>query len=563
MPSAAWHRVARVALVIVITLPVVASLLAVLLPAIGIFPALGGTSLSLDPARQALAIPGLTRAVLLSLGTALAATALALLGSFAILVMIHGTRAGGWIGRICGPIIAVPPSAVAIGILLLLAPSGWLMRLASPWLTGFDRPPSFALVPDPQGVALVFALLAKEMPFVLLVSLAALATLPAGRLIRTGQSLGYSHSTSWIYLVLPLVYRRIRLPLAAVMIFALSVVDMPRLLGPSLPPPLAVLAVEGFEHADLARRFPAAFAACLQIAVTVLALMIWRVGEWGVSALLARMRRGGHRARLAGIILAPIAVLAILPPLAAIAGLISAAIWSVAASWFFPAAWPAGLSLKSWARIDSLVPALASSLVIALLASVLAVVAVLLVVPLTRNRARSVLRISVYAPLLIPQVSFVLGLQMMLTWLWLDGSWLAMIWVHSLFIIPFAWLIIAPADANLDRRHLTVAASLGAGPAARYLKVALPMLSPAITTALFVGVAVSVALYLPSLFAGGGRITTITLEAVALASGGSWQMAGVATMLQLVIPLVIFLLLRSWQARTYGRFAGMKAGGLQ
>ena len=208
-------------------------------------------------------------------------------------------------------------------------------------------------------------------------------------------------------------------------------------------------------------------------------------------------------------------------------------------------------------------PALGSSLVIALLASVLAVVAVLLVVPLTRNRARSVLRISVYAPLLIPQVSFVLGLQMMLTWLWLDGSWLAMIWVHSLFIIPFAWLIIAPADANLDRRYLTVAASLGAGPAARYLKVALPMLSPAITTALFVGVAVSVALYLPSLFAGGGRITTITLEAVALASGGSWQMAGVATMLQLVIPLVIFLFLRRWQARTYGRFAGMKAGGLQ
>lgn len=563
MPGAAWHRVASAALVIVITLPVVASLMAVLLPALGIFPALGGTSLSLDPARQALAIPGLTRAVLLSLGTALAATALALLGSFAILVMIHGTRAGRWIGRICGPIIAVPPSAVAIGILLLLAPSGWLMRLASPWLTGFDRPPSFALVPDPQGVALVFALLAKEMPFILLVSLAALATLPAGRMIRTGQSLGYSHSTSWIYLVLPLVYRRIRLPLAAVMIFALSVVDMPRLLGPSLPPPLAVLAVEGFEHADLARRFPAAFAACLQIAVTVLALMIWRAGEWGVSALLAQMRRGGHRGRLAGIILAPIALLAILPPLAAIAGLASAAIWSVAASWFFPAAWPAALSLKSWARIDSLVPALASSLVIALLASVLAVVAVLLLIPLTRNRARSVLRISVYAPLLIPQVSFVLGLQMMLTWLWLDGSWLAMIWVHGLFIIPFAWLIIAPAEANLDRRHLAVAASLGAGPAARYLKVALPMLSPAITAALFVGVAVSVALYLPSLFAGGGRITTITLEAVALASGGSWQMAGVATMLQLVIPLVIFILLRSWQSRSYGRFAGMKAGGLQ
>ncbi|MEK9557452.1 MAG: ABC transporter permease, partial [Alphaproteobacteria bacterium] len=79
---------------------------------------------------------------------------------------------------------------------------------------------------------------------------------------------------------------------------------------------------------------------------------------------------------------------------------------------------------------------------------------------------------------------------------------------------------------------------------------------------LFVGVSVSVALYLPSLFAGGGRITTVTLEAVALASGGSRQMAGVAAMLQLAIPLLIFILLRLWQNHKYGKFAGMRAGGL-
>jgi putative thiamine transport system permease protein len=114
----------------------------------------------------------------------------------------------------------------------------------------------------------------------------------------------------------------------------------------------------------------------------------------------------------------------------------------------------------------------------------------------------------------------------------------------------------------MDRRYIAVAASLGAGPGSRYLRVALPMLAPAITTALFVGVSVSVALYLPSLFAGGGRITTVTLEAVALASGGSRQMAGVAAMLQLAIPLLIFILLRFWQHRRYGKFAGMRAGGL-
>ncbi len=88
------------------------------------------------------------------------------------------------------------------------------------------------------------------------------------------------------------------------------------------------------------------------------------------------------------------------------------------------------------------------------------------------------------------------------------------------------------------------------------------MLAPAIITTLFVGTSVSLALYLPSLFAGAGRITTMTLEAVALASGGSRAMAGVATMLQLLIPMLAFALLQAMHRLTYGRFAGLRAGGL-
>ena len=88
------------------------------------------------------------------------------------------------------------------------------------------------------------------------------------------------------------------------------------------------------------------------------------------------------------------------------------------------------------------------------------------------------------------------------------------------------------------------------------------MLAPAIITALFVGSAVSIALYLPSLFAGAGRITTMTLESVALASGGSRAMAGVAAMLQLLIPIGTFAVLQTFSRLTFGRFAGMRAGGL-
>ena len=57
-------------------------------------------------------------------------------------------------------------------------------------------------------------------------------------------------------------------------------------------------------------------------------------------------------------------------------------------------------------------------------------------------------------------------------------------------------------------------------------------------------------------------MTTITLEAVALAAGGSRQMAGLAAMLQLAIPLVPFVCLQGWFRWRYEKFAGMRGGGL-
>ena len=58
------------------------------------------------------------------------------------------------------------------------------------------------------------------------------------------------------------------------------------------------------------------------------------------------------------------------------------------------------------------------------------------------------------------------------------------------------------------------------------------MLLRAILTAAAVGFAVSVGHYLPTLLIGAGRMTTITTEAVALASGGDRRVIGVYAFLQ-------------------------------
>ncbi|MEC8661770.1 MAG: ABC transporter permease [Pseudomonadota bacterium] len=559
-------RLSHIALLVLgltVAVPLAAGISGTVLPAIGWFPALGARSFSTDPWLTFLATPGLMRAVLLSLTTGLIASFLSFIASFALIVALSARTPAHLLRAIMGPLIAVPHSTMAIGILFLLAPSGWLMRILSPDLTGFLRPPVTGILPDLEFYGLIVALMAKEIPFLFLVSMAVLATRPAAQLANIGRSLGYRHGTAMWLLVMPAIYRGIRLPLAAVLVFSVSVVDMPLVLGPGLPPPLAVLVVYGFEDPDLLARLPAAAGAMLQAGLALAALVIWRIGEIVTSQMLRRWRRRGWRRFLPPVAGHILTGMAGLPVIAGILGLVAACLWSVTTSWFFPDALPAMISFEPLLRVRSLMPALAATLIAGGIGSILATAVSLLVLQSGLvTRIGPALHWMICIPLLLPQISIVTGLQMMMLWTRLDGSWLAMIWMHMLFILPYAWLVMAPAYAALDPRYDRVAASLGKGGWHRFRSITLPLLAPALTTVLFLGMSVSVALYLPSLFAGGGRITTITVEAVALAAGGSRQMAGLAAMVQLVIPLITFICLQGWFRWRYEKFAGMRGGRL-
>jgi ABC-type uncharacterized transport system YnjBCD permease subunit len=49
-----------------------------------------------------------------------------------------------------------------------------IMRLISPWATGLDRPPDLLIVNDPMALSMMAGLIVKEIPFLFLVTLAAL-----------------------------------------------------------------------------------------------------------------------------------------------------------------------------------------------------------------------------------------------------------------------------------------------------------------------------------------------------------------------------------------------------
>ncbi len=524
--------------------PIVAGLLGTILPSLGYLPALGGDQLSLEPWRRLADAPGLATALRLSLTSGLLSTAAALALTILVFAAGYGTRTLTRAKQSMTPVLAVPHLAMAVGLAFLIAPSGWLARLLSPWLTGWQRPPDLALVQDPYGLALSLGLVVKETPFLILMTFAALGQIPADERLRMARSLGYGPVCAWLKVILPSVYPLIRLPVYAVLAYALSVVDMAIVLGPTTPPTLAVLVLRWFNDPDLSMRFQAAAGACLQLAVVVGAIGLWRCLETAVAWLARPWLVGGARGGSGRPVrLAAWSGIALLLGLS-LGSVLGLGVWSLAGAWRFPDAWPEAVALQGWAHgLHAVAGPAWTTLTIGLVATL---AALLLVVGCLENESRQRRRpgrgalAMIYLPLLAPQIGFLFGVQLLLVRVGLDGTRLAVVWAHLLFVLPYVFLTLADPYRSLDPRYARSALSLGKPPWVVWLRVKLAMLLRPVLIAFAVGFAVSAAQYVPTLFAGGGRVATLTTEALSLASGGNRRTVGVVAFSLAVLPMLAF-----------------------
>jgi putative thiamine transport system permease protein len=534
--------------------PIAAGLAGTLLPAFGYLPVVGATHFSLEPWRILLAEPGLWRSLALTLWTGFATTTLSLLLTLTLLATCHHTP---WLDRIrrsLAPLLAIPHAALAFGLAFLIAPSGWLARWLSPWATGWERPPDFAAFgpQDPWGLSLILALLLKETPYLLFMGIAGLARLPVESWSAMARSLGYGPVTAFLKVVLPQLYPLLRLPVFAALAFALTAVDVALIIGPSTPPTLAVQALRWFNHPELVWRLPAAAAAILLILLTLLSLACWegtvRLLAWFWRPWLTGGRRGGtghglRRTALGGgtlvLVLASLGVLVIF-------------LWSFARHWNFPLAWPEQWTLENWSGHAGNLLAMAwNTFTIGAATTGLALVLSVTCLEYEVRRRPSFSGRGLwllYLPLLVPQVGFLFGVQVLLAWSSLDGGWPALVWTHLLFVLPYVFLSLADPWRAFDHRYEQTARALGASPTRMFWQIKLPILRGSVAVAVAVGFSVSVAQYLPTLFAGAGRYPTVTTEAVTLATGANRRIIGVFAAAQAALPLLGFAL-ALWLAR--------------
>ncbi|MGX5915602.1 hypothetical protein ACR0ST_12810 [Aliidiomarina sp. Khilg15.8] len=476
--------------------------------------------------------PSLLQSIGYTLLLALIPTLLAL---YAALYFIAGRqRAPSWIA----PLLAMPHVAFAVGISFLLVTDGWMQRLL---------PETVGLLDDKSMPLMLLVLWFKELPFLLLMSAVAMQQLPLQQWYVTGASLGYSRRQTFFSVVLPEILPRLRLPVFAVAVYAVSVVDVSSVVGPNLPAPLALRAFNWQQQfAEQSQAF-ALLAQWLLIALAglsmVLLLLHERMLEFGARCngrlgprpkvtLIALLQRGMQYA--ARTVTVAVVVLTLL-------ALIAMLLWSLAQSWPGGSIWPTAFTLEHWQWEGSYVlSALLSSLWLALMTATGALILVVIALELQVCADRYLPVWVPLLPILLPQLPLVIGWQTGISYFDLPVNAFWVVWAHILFAFAYSYLMLSREYLAFDARWLLVARSLQKSPLRAFFTVKLRMLFSPLLFAWAVAFSVSILQYVPTVLLGAGRVVTITTEATAYGSGFERSLAAVYALGQVLLPALIF-----------------------
>ena len=512
-----------------------------------------------------LSTPGIATSAITSLVSGLLTPAISLAIVFLFLAATQGNRIGNAIAKLSAPVLAIPHAAAAFALALLLAPSGVASRVIAS-LLGWDLPPDYLFINDPNGLALILGLVLKEAPFLLLISLAALPSLGAPRRVALARTLGYKPTTAWLLTVAPVLYPLVRLPLFAVIVFASSAVDVALILGPSLPPTLSVRLLEWFIAPEIESRQLASAAALLQLVVSLSALGIWLLfervvarafaplGARGASRLSARRVTYDTALTALGNALLPLSLAFILMGIGALM------LTSVGTEWRYPALVPSVWSTQQWtSALSEWRAPLFNATMIALLSVTAALALSLFTLEAQARSSVSTARIAtfLYLPLLVPQVVFISGIAVLAERALLPPSLTLVAAGHFLFVLPYVYLTLQGGYARFDTRWLMLAKTLGASNTVCFWRIRLPLLSTQLVTAVMLGLAISLSLYLPTQILGAGRIPTLTTEAIALVSSGNRSTIGTWALLQSALPTLCFMLALVLPRLIWSRRKGM------
>ncbi|WP_033298318.1 ABC transporter permease [Psychromonas ossibalaenae] len=520
-------------------IPLLPGLAGLIFTAFGYIPAVNQYQFSLAGFVQLAAWPGLTASLLLTVFISLSSTFLSALLAFAILQSCWNKPWWCKLENLLAPVLALPHVAFAVGLAFLFTSSGFIARISNLFIND-SYITNWNLINNQYGLGLIFGLTLKEIPFIVFMSLALLKQLNVSTTLKTAQSLGYSSRQAWQKIIFPQWLAKIRFPLFVVLAYSLSVVDVALVIGPTRPATLPILVWQWLNDADLFTLQKASAGAALLLLLCIALIYLLRLSEW---LMLQKWRTWQYSGRCS--LPLPGLTILLLTYLITLATVPILVLWSFAKRWSFPDILPSSWTLRFWHQEWSyLLEITISSISIALLSATAALVLVFFIHEhnsRTTSTKRLIPHLLIAVPILAPQLSILSGMQVAVHLLPGQSYYLWVIWAHIFFVFPYIYLALDGPWRSYDSRLDKAALSLGLSPLQVWWKIKLPVLMPAVCIAWAVGISVSLAQYLPTLMLGGGRIVTLTTEAVALSSGQDRRISAIYALLQSLVPFFFYI----------------------
>jgi putative thiamine transport system permease protein len=512
------------------------------LPVIGIVVGLWPPEqISFSDIESFLGYQGLATSVFMTLFSAIFSTLISLYIAFMVYSQYHLSRRLQSFEKYLAPLLSLPHLAIALGLVFLFS-DGSVFFVDS----GLPR----------KGLStLIIAIIIKEVPFFLLIFSAIGRQLPIKYWLLQGNALGYQDYRCWWLLVFPALLKQSRLALLAATAYTLSVVDVSLLVGPNIPELFAVSVYRwqtSFAVGDQALAFWANTLLLTLLAVSVFILYIHeKLAHTACQSLATR----GSRFYIG--IINPV-FKAWLPMLGILTAMMVVvfALWSFGFNFhhagfksfnsfnsFTATQLSTQLSTRLWQDewLFFALP-LQNSVLIGLLAGMFGVALALLALELQRQKGKYWPDYYWLLAIILPQLSMVLGWQTL--HIWSQGGYHSgwVILSHLPFTFSYAYLVLKGPFQSVEPRYELLATSFGYSSWQSWWQVRFRLLLPAIFTAFGITFSVSIAQYIPTLMIGAGRVTTVTTEAVAIASGSQQDLIALYVLLQSILPFVAFFL---------------------
>lgn len=449
------------------------------------------------------------------------------------------------------PLLSLPQLAVALGLVYLFSSGGMLWNAL--WGVFGHSAPDWLGLPRKSLLTMVLAISLKEVPFFLLILSALGRQLAIKDWLLQGRALGYSEGASWWLLVFPIMLKQSRLALLAAMAYTLSVLDVSLLVGPNIPELYAVALYNwqtGFSAFDQSHAFIGNVILLVMLGVLIAGIYLHEylaVRRLGIYAVMANPLKITKLGRLFTMWLGFFSLLSL-------AILIAFLLWSL--GWSNNRAghtinWSFALWQEEWYFMQG---PLLNSVNIALFSSILGLGLCLLALELQQQSQRYLPDYVWLLAILLPQLSMVYGWQVTHSRLSAsyNSAWIVL--SHLPFTFAYSYLVMRGPFQSLNRHYELVAASFAYTYWQRWWKIRFMLLRPALLSALAIAFSVSIAQYIPTLMLGAGRVTTITTEAVAIASGNQQGITAVYMLVQAVLPFIAFLVASMLAQRMRGSF---------